>query len=219
MDDKDRIDKMDFPSNSNSRKIPEVKNSENKDEKRLEKVITGNVVKQKKTLGKRISENFLGEDRKGIWDYILYDVLIPAAKDMLNDAGKGALEMMLYGVLKGGSNTTRNRGKSYVSYDKVSYREHDRRDERRDISSRGRAQHDFGEIILETRGEAEEVLSHLVDLTIDYNMATVADLYDLVGITPSFTDNKYGWLDLKNASVSRVRGGYLINLPRTQLLD
>ena len=87
------------------------------------------------------------------------------------------------------------------------------------MSRTSRARHDFDEIILETRGEAEEVLSHLVDLTIDYQQATVADLYDLVGITSNFTDNKYGWTDLRSASVTRVRDGYLINLPRTQILD
>ena len=38
-------------------------------------------------------------------------------------------------------------------------------------------------------------------------------------VTVNFTDNKYGWKDLSSASVSRVRDGYLLNLPRTVLLD
>ena len=50
-------------------------------------------------------------------------------------------------------------------------------------------------------------------------MATVADLYELVGVTGEYTDNKYGWDSLGSASVTRVRGGYLVDLPRTRLLD
>ena len=83
--------------------------------------------------------------------------------------------------------------------------------ERREPSLRNRSRHNFDDIILDSRGEAEEVLSHLVDLVDDYGMASVADLYDLVGITSNFTDNKYGWTNLSSASVSRVRDGYLID--------
>lgn len=205
-----------FPSNSNSDKKPDLVKLENR---RVQKVVTGNVIKQKKTFWKRVTETFLGEDSKSVGDYIFHDVLIPSAKDMIADMVKGGIEMMLFGERKG-HNTNRDRGKSYVSY--ASYYKNDREREsrgKREVSPTNRARHDFDEIVLETRGEAEEVLSHLVDLTIDYDMATVADLYDLVGVTPNFTDNKYGWTDLREASVTRTRGGYLINLPRTQALD
>ena len=77
----------------------------------------------------------------------------------------------------------------------------------------------FDDIILETRWEAEEVLSHMIDLIENYGVASVADLYELVGITGSFTDNKYGWTNLSSATVSRVRDGYLINLPNAQPID
>ena len=73
--------------------------------------------------------------------------------------------------------------------------------------------------VLDTRGEAEEVLSHLVDLTEDFGGARVADLYDLVGLESQFTDDKYGWMTLNTATVSRVRKGYLINLPKPILMD
>ena len=37
-----------------------------------------------------------------------------------------------------------------------------------------------------------------------------ADLYDLVGINGSYTDNKYGWTHLRSTDVQRVRDGYLL---------
>lgn len=216
--------KMDFPSNSHKDKVK----CETKDEpKKVNKVITGTVVKRKKSLGKRFIETFVGEDIGNVKDYIIHDVLIPSGKDVITDIVKGivdtvqgTIEVALYGERKR-SSSNRDRGRSYVSYNNYSSRDRDRdkREDRRDISARGRARHNFDEIVLTSRGEAEEVLSHLVDLTIDYGQATVSDLYDLVGITEAFTDNKYGWKDLSSASTSRIREGYVLNLPKPVLLD
>jgi hypothetical protein len=208
-----------FPSNSKLNKR-ESQPQQRVEDRKIEKVVTGTVRKQKRGLGKKLAETFLEDDTKSVGSYIFHDVLIPAAKAMISDMVGGGIEMLLFGE-KRGHNTRRDGGRSYTSYGSY-YRSTDRdnRDrDKRDISRLGRARHDFDEIVLETRGEAEEVLSHLVDLTLDYNQATVADLYDLVGISGNFTDNKYGWTDLRSASVTRVRDGYLINLPRTQLLD
>lgn len=210
-------DKVSFPANSHKSKM--VKSQDRK----IEKIVSGKVIQKKKGLSKRFAEMFLGDDTKSVGQYLIHDVLIPAAKSTISDMVGGGIEMLLFGERRG-HNTKRDGGRSYTSYG--SYyktndrdRDRDKRDDRRDMSQTGRARHDFDEILLETRGEAEEVLSNLVDLTIDYNMASVADLYDLVGITSAHTDNKYGWTDLRTASVSRTRGGYLINLPRPMALD
>ena len=53
-----------------------------------------------------------------------------------------------------------------------------------------------------------------------YGEATVADFYELVGVTGNgYTDRSYGWKDLKQAYISRVREGFLFNLPRCIELD
>jgi hypothetical protein len=201
---------VDFPPNSH-------KNREEKEEPRkIEKVIKGKVVQRKKSIGKRFVETFVGDDFNNISSYVIHDVLIPSAKSAISDMVQGGIEMLLFGERKG-SRTKREQGRSYVSYN--SYSSNSPRREDRPDTSRNRARHNFDDIILNTRGEAEEVLSHLVDLTIDYGQASVSDLYDLVGITGNFTDNKYGWTDLSSASVSRAREGYLLNLPKPILLD
>lgn len=214
-----------YPSNSKTTKPqrePEADDIPKK--KKVEKVITGKVVTQKRGLGKKIRDNLIEEDGNSVLDYILHDVLIHAAKTMICEAvGWGGIaEMLLFGDKKG-SRVRRENGRNVITnYNGVVHKSsltRDTRDTRREMSRTGRARHNFDEIVLETRGEAEEVLSHLVDLTLDYGMASVADLYDLVDIPSNFTDNNFGWTDLRNASVSRVRGGYLINLPRVQALD
>lgn len=222
--DKEQL-KNNFPSNSKTvrKEICDVP-SENR---KLEKVISGSVKKQKRSFSKKLSETFLEDDTKSVGNYIFHDVLIPAAKSMLCDiiGWGGFAEMLLFNDRRGGRNPRRTgSNRSHTSYGSY-YRSTDRdrgrepRDRGRDISRTSRSRHNFDEIVLETRGEAENVLSHLVDLVIDYDQATVADLYELVGITPEFTDNKYGWTDLSDAGVKRVRDGYLINMPRTQILD
>lgn len=209
---------MDFPSNSH--KTRESKEETKAEQKKVAKITTCAVVTRKKGLWKRITETFIKDDVTSVSSYILHDVLIPAAKSTISDMVQGGIEMMLFGERKG-SRTKRSGGQSYVSYNNYSSSRYDRdkRDDRREISPQNRARHNFDEIILTSRGESEEVLSHLVDLIIDYGQATVADLYDLVGMTGNFTDNKYGWVDLSSASVSRVHDGYLLNLPKTLLLD
>ena len=65
----------------------------------------------------------------------------------------------------------------------------------------------------------EEVLSQMDNIIETYRMASVADLFDLVGESCNFTDQKYGWTNLRNAEVVRVRDGYMIKLPKALPLD
>jgi hypothetical protein len=71
---------------------------------------------------------------------------------------------------------------------------------------------------LESGAEADEVIARLDELIDVYGMASVADLYDLVGISGQYTDNKYGWTDVSSASRIRVRDGYLLKMPRAKPL-
>jgi hypothetical protein len=212
---------VDFPSNSH--KSREQRKGE--PEKKIEKVISGNVVQKKKGLGKRIAETFIEDDVGNVFSYILHEVLIPAAKATLWDMISGGSEMLLFKDARGSrSRRERDRGRTYVSYN--SYSSNDRSSlnnrsggDRRDMPNRDHSRHNFDDIILETRGEAEDVIDHLIDLIDEYKVASVADLYELVGLTGSFTDNNYGWTNLSTAQPRRVRDGYLLDLPRPMPLD
>ena len=87
------------------------------------------------------------------------------------------------------------------------------------ISRRARASHDFDEVILQSRAEAEEVIDNLYEVVSQYGAASVADLYQLVGITASHQDTKWGWTELRGTGVSKVRHGYLLDLPQPVPLD
>ena len=193
--------------------------------KERKKIVQGTIKKKKRSLVKRVGEEFLEDDGQSVGNYILYDVLIPAAKDLISDMMNSSLEMFFWGSTRPSNRRVSTKGRPGTTGSRVNYGglstglTRDARQERT-ISRGGRSRHDFDEIIIETRGEAEEVLAHLVDLTIDYNQATVADLYGAVGISSNFTDDRYGWTDLRGVTPVRARGGgYILNLPRAIPLD
>ena len=74
-------------------------------------------------------------------------------------------------------------------------------------------------IILPTREGAEKVLDAMFDLINGPGKASVSDYYQLAGISGRYSDEKYGWFDLKKVEVRRVRDGYSLDLPRPVKFD
>jgi hypothetical protein len=107
-------------------------------------------------------------------------------------------------------------GGGYTNYSRMASRVPGASDPRPPISRQQRAQHDFSDIIIQSRAEAEDVLDGLRNLIHQYEVASVSDFYGLVGLTGEFTDDKWGWYDLRSASIRAIRGGYVLMLPRTQ---
>lgn len=69
------------------------------------------------------------------------------------------------------------------------------------------------ETIFATRDEAEALMAEMRELIKLYGFVTVADLHDLTGTDSCYTDNNRGWTSLRNAEISRVRGGWAVILP------
>ena len=189
---------------------------------KMKSIVKGPVVQQKPSFMSKFKDSFLGEGGN-IGEFVVYDILIPAFRNTVSDMGFGLIEMF-FGRGRGGGygyndRVVRDRGRSYVSYNSVSERDHGRgRDDRRDMDRGDKARHDFGNIVYTSRGEAEDVLSHLVDLTIEYGEATVAAFYELSNIESTHVDNRYGWTNLRDAYTERVRNGYIIRFPQVRPL-
>lgn len=180
-------------------------------EKKVEKIVKGAVKSKKKNGIDRLKDNFISEDAANIKTYVVMDVLIPAVKKAICDIVKNGVDMILYGE----SGRSNRRPSEYVSYDR---RYLDRGDSRFYNADRARIGYSYNDIILETRGEAEDVLARMDELIELYGMVSVADLYDLVGITGNYTDNKYGWTNIRNAEPVHVRDGYMLRLPKVTSL-
>lgn len=190
----------------NSHRYKEGQKESLPEKKRVEKVIHGKVKVRPKSGLHKLTDIFISEDAANVKSYIVMDVLVPAVKKAISDIVRDGIDMILYGESKGRSSSS----SSYVSYRDYSRRDEDRfRD--RDRDRRG---YNHDDIVLESRGEAEEVITRMDELIETYGVVSVADLYDLVGKTCEYTDNKYGWTNVRNAEPIRVRDGWMLRLPK-----
>lgn len=208
---------MEYKSNSHRSREKENIKEKDYEKRQLKKVVKGKVKVKKKSEARKFADTFISEDIQNIKSYVIGEVLIPAAKKALSDIVTNGIDMLLYG--EAGVSKRRSSNSSRVSYSR--YYEDERRDrrDRERYSSRSRSGYNFDDISFETRGEAESVLFAMEEEIDNYGIVSVSDLYELVGITGNYTDNKYGWTDLRTAVVTRRRDGYVIKLPRALPID
>lgn len=195
----------------NSHKYKEEQKAKATEEKKIQKVVNGPVKTKKKSGLAKFADAFIAEDISSAKDYVWEEVFIPAAKKFASDALTNAIDIILYGSAGHSKKTTAANKVSYSSY----YRNNDR-GYRQPIN---RSTYSYDEIVLTTRGEAEAVIMQMDEIMSTYGLVRVADLYDLVGVTGSYTDNNYGWMDIRSARVERVRDGWLIKMPRAVPID
>lgn len=203
---------------NNSDKAAQGTKTEGKEKKKLAPLVSkGSVAKKKRTVADKFKDAFLGES-ENLGDYIMYDVLVPAFRDTVSEMGFGIIERLFGNGRSHGSrgNIVRDRGRSYVSYNSSS--RNDRGRDRRDIDRESRARHSFDNVVFTNKWEAEDVLAHLVDMILEYGEATVRSFYELSNIEADYTDDRYGWTNLRDAYVDRTRNGYVIVFPQTRPL-
>lgn len=204
-----------FPSNSErSKKLP--------DEKNIAPVVVGGVSRKRKSLRKQFTEVFIAGDAKTALRYSVLEVLLPASRDMVLETIQQGLDKLFLGEgRRRGSTPPQTGATGYVNYGRIGHQMSSRYSTgpQRAMSRIARTRHNFDEIVLDERTEAEEVIDRLFDLVSRYEQASVADLYELVGLGSTHTDHKWGWSDLTGAGVTRVRGGYLLDLPEPEPLD
>ena len=190
----------------------EVSKQEGEDKKDIEP-ITSDAIRRKKPLRRKFSEVFIAGSARTAIGYALWEVLLPAAKDTVVEVITQGVEKLFFGESRRrGSLPPQSGPTGYVSYNRYSMQNR-MSSPQRVISRQARARHDFDEIVLESRTEAEEVIDRLYEVISRYESATVADLYQLVGLSSSHTDYKWGWTDIRGAGVSRSRDGYVLDLP------
>lgn len=187
------------------------------DEKRVDKVTKGEV-RMQKTLSNKLKDDLELEDNEEVGTFIWKDIVIPKLKDFVYELFTGALEKKMYGTSsgrRGGNN--RNGSSMYNSYYKS-----DRPNRNRNNDSDNREVRDYKDLLFYERADAEEILSTLCDLIEQYGEASIGDLYDAAGITQDGNfakNNGYGWKNLSQATVRRVKDGYILDLPRPRYLS
>lgn len=184
--------------------------------RKVEKVVTGPVRVKKKTGAGKFFSTFFTEDWVKIKEFTVSDVLVPTIKKAITDIVTNGINMVMYGA-DAGRNRTTNGPVTKISYKNyTSYSNNNAGF----VRPAARTTYSYDEIIFSNRGEAELVLSQMDEIISKYGFVKVADYYDLVGTSGSYTDNNYGWYDLRPAQVVRLSNGeYTIKLPRALPID
>ena len=203
-----------FPSNSKASRDEEA----NKIVAEIKPKQPVKAMRRRKSITRSIKETFFSEDSKNVADYVIYEILVPAAKSMFSDAFTQAIEMLIFG--EGGSSrrSPRNRSeKTFVQYGDM-YR---RRDEPREpVRASRRDRFELDNIYFRNGEQATDVLASLCDLLEEYDQVSVQDYYDLAGLDgTTHIHAKWGWTNLKDAYCTYTRSGHRIVMPRPIELD
>jgi hypothetical protein len=205
---------MDYQGNSNKDKEPKPK-------KEIERVVTSEVVIKKKSIGSKFREIFIAADIRSVNQYLIYDVLIPAVRNTIVDATTKGIQRVMYGE-------SAIRRRDYGPGPRVTYNSPVDRRFQNPIDARsysGRTQvdrdprpqrHTRDDLILTTREEAALVLERMNDIIDTYEVVSVGDLNELVGLPSNHVDNKWGWVYLGDVQIQQIREGYLLNLPSAE---
>ena len=205
---------MDYQGNPN-------KDKEKKPAKQIEKVVTGEAVQKPKSIGRKFKDIFFGGNVKASARFVTADVILPAFRDLLVDAISNGARRVVYGesMYRSRRPTDYRPRVQYSNPINPMYRNDPRYDTRPRTNlpdqrnSYRTEKRDSNDIILASKTDADRVVESLFEIVDKYEVASLADLYDLLGWQSSHTDNKWGWTHLNNIEVRQISDGYLIDLP------
>lgn len=208
---------QDFPTNSQKAKAA------SEPREKVKQVTSAETVRRKRGLGHKFKGAFIGGDVRSAVDHVVFQVLIPSARDTLFEAFEDGLRVMIFGENARGSRRSSGPGPmGQVSYNYNSVSKPtaaSRANEPRMLSRQARARHNFDDLVIPSRDEANEVLDQMYEWLSRYGQISVADLYEMTGIVSTHTDMKWGWTDLRGSKAMRLRqGGWLLDLPEPEPL-
>ena len=202
-----------YPSNSDKSKTRS--NAERK-EKKISKVVNSPTSVKKKGLIRRFTESLNPDDVKRSSSQILLDVFLPDLKRTIHNCLSSALDNLFYPGEERGRRSTAS---------KISYqRYYDRREEQPlRYAGSGRERNDrfdYDDIIFANRVDAEIVLDSLQECIAEYQIVTVADLFELADVpNDNYMTNSFGWKSISSAKIVRDRDGYSLKLPKPMPID
>lgn len=211
----------------NSKREKEQKGKEQKkakpDGKTVEAVVTAPVIVKKKGIFRRAKETLIEVDFKSTMTHVIVNVLIPAAKDMVFDAFVDGAKHSIYG-----GRASRGVGRRYVSDDRESHVIYNRGIDKGSRSmgvsryapspQNGPRSQRYGidNFIIVDKQEAELVLESMADAIETYEVVSVADLNQMIGIPVRPIDHKWGWTSIVGVEIHQTRDGYLVDLPEPE---
>lgn len=207
---------QEFPPNSHKAKATGTP------QEALKPVTSATKTGRRRGLGRQFKDTFFSGSPRDVTAYMIEEVVVPAVRDMFADALRGGIERLIYGDRATRLTRTTSpyaSSSGHVPYNRMSGAPQHTPSTPMSISRRSRARHDFSDLVIPKRPEAEEVIDQMFEILSRYGYVTVAQLYELTGIRPEHTDMKWGWTELPGAKPLRLGDGrYVLNLPEPREL-
>lgn len=197
-------------------------------EKQAEKVVASvvetKVIVKKKGIGQKVKGIISQADLPGVISYVTYDVLIPAARNMIVDSliegvHRAFYKGERYGRSMYGGGPTGPRISYSTPVDRGGSPLSRSAPPRSSVLGSRTSRHIRDDFIISSRSEADRVLERLGDIIDRYGVASVADLKDLMGVSSTHVDQKWGWTFVGDAEVRQVREGFVIDLAPEEALQ
>lgn len=197
-----------------------VKPVDKHEEEALQKkeiVQVATAIPKKKNFMERLVVGMIGPDGvQGVAHYLGNEIILPAVKGLIFDSITSGVNMMLYGeegrhVRTGGGAQRVDYSRKYSSGAPVSTDKY--------VTAKRRGMVET--YVFNNREEARKVLEDMIQYAEAFTVVSVADYYEMIGITPEFTHNSYGWTYDMMVGVSIIPSGnaYAINLPKTMEIN
>lgn len=184
----------------------------------------------KKPLHDRIAQALFGGTVKESASYATQTYVIPGIRDLIFETLTGALDRLIHGDSAGGYRGGKSQwapwnsgvsiytpGTSYTSYSSTT---------KASTVVMPNSSREPQMIVLNRKGDAEELLRRMVDWIANYQSVSVERYYDLANdFVPgtskliTLTDAYYGWTNLNMARVRPYQGGYYIMFPPTEAVS
>lgn len=169
--------------------------------------------KIKSNPGRVLKSSLINSDVDDIKQYVIFDVLLPALKKTLWEIISNGSHMMIFGSKSSGSSSGAKQESNRVSYrsyyDTKSY-------EPSRVSAR--QNYAYNDIVFDTKYSAEECLEQMCDIIENYDVVSIAELYEIAGLDSVPTDHNYGWQNLAQARIDRDRDGWIIKFPKVVVI-
>lgn len=189
-------------------------------EKKVKEAVVTGVVQVQRPATRRFFDFLFAESPKALGKKITSEVIVPRLKAGFEEAANSFLAGMLWGgagnrpmsnIVQG---TVLRAGQ--VNYQAMSQQGNSLLQARQ--AAPQRAAGSYEDLVTPTQQAAETLLANMYQLLNQYRVVAVGDLNDLAGITSQPSDNAYGWTSLEGARISKVRDGFLLELPRPVLI-
>lgn len=155
-------------------------------------------------------------------EYLFKKVIVPAISKTILDicsnianAFVGGVELVLFGSKSPQRSNSSPSGYrySYVDYTKPSYSTNNY-----SAPSQTRVKESPDTLIFTFEEDAKAVRDLMNDKIDGSGRASIADLYAIMEKPASYTDENYGWDDLRTATITSTRDGWLLRFPRPKYL-